>query len=173
MIGRLNRSHLSLIHSKLSSLREGKMTNGFGYSSLLGNSLPNLSLLLFLIILLPKYPHKKIWNPAVPPRVQAFSWTAVLCQINTMDMLPKRRPFIVLSPQWCSLCHNNGESVNHIFLHCSFTFKVWTHLTSRIGYYWVMPEKLIQLFSSWRSISDTIRSTKFGDSLMHAILWGI
>lgn len=36
-----------------------------------------------------------------------------------------------------------------------------------------MPEKLIHLFSSWRSIGATIRSTKFGDSLLHALLWEI
>lgn len=118
-------------------------------------------------------PHRKIWKLAVLPRVKAFSWTAALGRINTMDMLQRRRPFMPLSSHWCALCHMDGESVHHIFLHCSFTHKVWIHFISRIGVYWVMPKKLQLMFSSWKSFGASLRSTKFGDYLLHAILWGI
>jgi len=121
----------------------------------------------------PSFPHKKIWKPEVPPKIKAFFWIIVLSRINTMDMLQRRKPFIALSPQWCYLCHKDEESVDHIFFHCSFTTKVWTYFISRIGCYWVMPGKLIHMFLSWKSIGVTIRSTKFGDSLLHSILWGI
>lgn len=121
----------------------------------------------------PSFPRRKIWNPVVPLGVKAFSWTVILCRINTMDMLQRRRPFMLLSPHWCALCHLDGGSVHHIFLHCSFTHKVWIYFISRMGCYWVMPEKLYLMFSSWKSFGASVRPTKFGDSLLHAILWGI
>lgn len=45
------------------------------------------------------FSHEKIWKPVSPPRVKAFSWTAILYRINTTDMLQRRRPFNALSPQ--------------------------------------------------------------------------
>lgn len=38
-----------------------------------------------------------------------------------MDMLQWRRPYIVLSPNYCYLCRKNSEFANHIFIHCKFT----------------------------------------------------
>lgn len=79
------------------------------------------------------FPHQMIWKPYAPPRVKAFSRTAILGRINTMDMLQRRRPFMHLSPHWCSLCYEDGESVHHIFLHWSFTFRIWSYFLSRMG----------------------------------------
>lgn len=77
------------------------------------------------------------------------------------------------SPQWCSLCHKDAESIHHIFLHCAFSSNVWNHFTSRMGYYWVMPKNLKQMFSSWRSLGAFINSAQFGDYLLHSILWNL
>lgn len=175
MIEKLIRSLLSLIPFILSFYQGGPLINEFGPLSPLENSLPNLSFLLYQILLIPNHPShtKKIWKLAISPRVKAFSWTTVLGRINMMDMLQRRKPFMPLSPHWCALCQMDGKSVHHIFLHCSFTHKVWIHFISRIGVYWVMPETIQLMFFSWKYFGDSLRSTKFGECLLHAILWGI
>lgn len=119
------------------------------------------------------FSHRMIWKPTVPPRVKAFSWIVVLGRINMMDLLQRRRSYMLLSPHWCSLCHKDAESVHYIFLHCSFTSKVWNHFISHMCCYWVMPKNLNQMFSSWRSFGANIKSTHFGECLLHAILWNL
>lgn len=117
--------------------------------------------------------HRLVWKQAVPPRVKAFSWTAAVHRINTMDMLQKRRPFIQLSPQWCSLCKKDGESVHHIFLHCSFTYEVQAYFISRMGINWVIPREVSKLFHSWGTYEVNDRSKQFGEVILHAIIWGV
>ena len=118
------------------------------------------------------FPHWMIWKPDASPRVKAFSWTAVLGQINTIDMLQKRS-FMHLSPHWCFHCHEDGESVHHIFLHCSLTTKIWSYFLSRMGLKWVMPKKVTHLFSSWHWYSVSTKSKMFGECLLHTIVWSI
>lgn len=71
------------------------------------------------------FPFKKIWNSLVPPRIQAFLWITSLGQMNTMDMLHKRRPYMALSPRICVLCLECEESGGHILIHCKFARFIW------------------------------------------------
>lgn len=116
------------------------------------------------------FPHHLAWKPTAPPMVKVVSWTTIIGRINTLDILQKRRPFMHLSPQWCPLCKRDGESVHHIFMHCSFTYEVCIYFISRMRINWVMPEKLSQLFCSWWSYGSNVRSKQFGECLLRAIL---
>lgn len=72
------------------------------------------------------FPAKRVWNAKVPPRVRAFVWSLIQNRINTMDVRQRRIPNMALSPHWCILCREDGESFNHLFLHCSFTLSIGT-----------------------------------------------
>ena len=85
----------------------------------------------------------KFWKPCALPKVKAFTWTADLNHINTIEMLQKRRPFMSLSPHWCVLCKKELESTNHLFLHCSFAEIIWSYFLSNQSRMWVMPESLV------------------------------
>lgn len=84
-----------------------------------------------------------------------------------MDMLQRRRPYIPLSPHWCSLCYKNRELIHHIFLHWSFSHKIWCYFLVRIGLYWVMPKEIRHLFSSWTWYGSNVRSKLFGECLLY------
>jgi hypothetical protein len=62
------------------------------------------------------FPWKFIWKAKVPQRIAFFSWTAALGKLLTIDNLRKRNLIIV---DWCCLCKQSGESVDHLLLHCS------------------------------------------------------
>jgi hypothetical protein len=49
----------------------------------------------------------------------------------------------------CCLCKRDGETVNHLLLHCDMASTLWIHVFSRFGMSWVMPKRVIDLFACW------------------------
>ena len=81
------------------------------------------------------FPWKGIWRMKAPPRVVFFAWTAARGKILTIDNL-RRRGMIVVNRCW--LCKLDGESVDHLLLHCGVTITLWNAIFSRLGLSWVM-----------------------------------
>uniref|UniRef100_A0A2N9FVR5 Reverse transcriptase domain-containing protein n=1 Tax=Fagus sylvatica TaxID=28930 RepID=A0A2N9FVR5_FAGSY len=69
------------------------------------------------------FPWKPIWKVKVPPRVAFLSWTVTLGKVLTIDNLRKRGLII---QEWCCMCKRSGESVDHLFLHCSVAMELWS-----------------------------------------------
>uniref|UniRef100_A0A2N9HBH8 Reverse transcriptase zinc-binding domain-containing protein n=1 Tax=Fagus sylvatica TaxID=28930 RepID=A0A2N9HBH8_FAGSY len=90
------------------------------------------------------FPWKSIWKAKVPPRVAFFVWTAALGKILTADNL-RRRGMIVVS--WCCMCKADGESVDHLLLHCPYAKELWDMIFGLFGLQWVMPKRVMDLFS--------------------------
>ncbi|RVW29636.1 hypothetical protein CK203_100953 [Vitis vinifera] len=61
-------------------------------------------------------------------KVKALAWLVAHGKVNTNDKLQLRRPYKALCPQWCILCKGNGESIDHLFLHCLVTIGLWHRL---------------------------------------------
>ncbi|KAL6345662.1 hypothetical protein AAG906_017398 [Vitis piasezkii] len=70
-------------------------------------------------------PAKFLWSSKVPSKVKALAWLVAHGKVNTNDKLQLRRPYKALCPQWCILCKGNGESIDHLFLHCPVTIGLW------------------------------------------------
>lgn len=79
-------------------------------------------------------------NPTKPTR------TAALGKILTADNLRKQKIIIV---DRCYLCKRDGESVDHLLLHCDVAYTLWNLVFSRVGMSWVMPSRVIDLFACW------------------------
>ena len=111
----------------------------------------------------PVFPTKFIWNSQVPFKVKSFAWLVVHKKVNTNDLLQLRRPNKALSPDICKLCMKHGETVYHLFLHCSLTMGLWHRLFQLAKMDWVPP----------RSIFDRISTNfnGFGFSKREIVLW--
>ena len=111
-----------------------------------------------------------IWKSKIPPRVAFFSWFASLCKILTTDNLRKQH---VLVLDWCYMCKNCGESVDHLLLYCPIACEVWSVVFCLFGIHWVMPQKVIELFKSWQGKFGQHRNIELWRIVSHCLLWCI
>ena len=48
------------------------------------------------------------------------------------------------------MCKRNGESVDHIFLHCPLASDLWSMVLGLFGVSWVMPRTVLGLLWCWQ-----------------------
>ena len=70
------------------------------------------------------FPWKGVWKVKASRHVSFVVWTTVWDRILTGDNLRGRRMVFV---DWCIMCCCNGETVDHLLLHCDvFYFHFYT-----------------------------------------------
>ena len=89
---------------------------------------------------------KRIWKPKVPPQVAFFIWTTTLGKILIVDNLRKRHIIVVC---WCCMCKVDGESIDHLLLHCHLTRELWDAVLALFGVQWVMLRQVMVLLACW------------------------
>ncbi|KAG7990850.1 hypothetical protein I3843_02G045100 [Carya illinoinensis] len=92
------------------------------------------------------FPWKRLWRNKAPHKTLFFVWTAALGKILTTDNLRKRR---VIITDWCCMRKKDGESVNHLLLHCETARALWCEVFRQVGLNWVMPKSVLELLASW------------------------
>ena len=97
-----------------------------------------------------------------------FTWTAALGKILTADNL-RRRGIPVVS--WCCMCKADGETVDHLLLHCPYAKELWDMVFGLFGIQWVMPKRAIDLFHCW--IGSVGRTSVIWKAIPHCIMWCI
>jgi hypothetical protein len=65
------------------------------------------------------FPWKSVWRSKAPTREAFFVWMVVHSKILTLDNLG-RMGMVVVNRCW--LCETEGESVDHLLLHCATVF---------------------------------------------------
>ena len=48
------------------------------------------------------------------------------------------------------MCKCNGESVDHLFLHCLVAMDLWSMVFGLFGVSWVMPQFVVGLLACWQ-----------------------
>uniref|UniRef100_A0A2N9I9L7 Reverse transcriptase zinc-binding domain-containing protein n=1 Tax=Fagus sylvatica TaxID=28930 RepID=A0A2N9I9L7_FAGSY len=77
--------------------------------------------------------------------------------ILTADNL-RRRGIPVVS--WCCMCKADGESIDHLLLHCPYAKELWDMVLGLFGLHWVMPKTVTELLHCW-----------FGSVGGHSVIW--
>lgn len=88
----------------------------------------------------------KIWNRVLIPKVNMFFWLAVHNRILTIDNLARRG---FMYPNRCELCQKEKESMDHLFIHCSFTWEIWSKFWAQWKVEWVMHNSLKEVIWQW------------------------
>ena len=68
---------------------------------------------------------KQLWKLKCPPKSKNLFWCILKGKIPTWDILQSR---FMHGPGRCTLCKADAESVNHLFLKCPESIKVWCEI---------------------------------------------
>ena len=116
------------------------------------------------------FPWKSVWKPRVPSKVNFFIWTASLGKVLTIDNLRKRQLVIM---DWCCMCKEAGESIDHLFLHCHTARELWALAFSMFGVTWVLPRHVVDLMACWNGCTRRCKSATIWGMIPHCLMWVI
>jgi hypothetical protein len=71
----------------------------------------------------------------------------------------------------CFMCKKDGESVDHLLLHCEVAHALWCNIFSRLGLSWVMPSSVLDLCACWCSSSRARSAVVW--KIVPCIFWSI
>eukprot|EP00253_Pinus_taeda_P014598 PITA_14598 len=71
-----------------------------------------------------------IWKLKASPRSKLFFWCALHGSVPTGEQLIRRA---IHGPTWCTLCKNEAEFTNHIFLLCPTVQALWRNICQQLG----------------------------------------
>lgn len=63
-----------------------------------------------------------MWKLTLPPKVKDFSWLLICERLQTRQRLHSFFPAV---PSNCVFCNQHEESLDHLFMHCSFSQDLW------------------------------------------------
>ncbi|KAL0015045.1 hypothetical protein SO802_002114 [Lithocarpus litseifolius] len=92
------------------------------------------------------FPWKGIWRVKAPRRVSFFIWCVAWNKILTGDNLRLRKLVFV---DWCIMCRQCGETVDHLLLHCVTAHRLWSLALRSFGVSWVVPSSFHDLLFGW------------------------
>jgi hypothetical protein len=117
--------------------------------------------------------HKMVWKAWDPPKAKFFAWLLMQNRIWTADRLHARG--------WpncdrCPLCNQTLETVDHLFIKCRYTTRIWVAIKNWIGILSIHPTQWegLSIEHWWHMlVGVTAPSRKAISSLTLLITWEI
>ncbi|XP_028067001.1 uncharacterized protein LOC114269850 [Camellia sinensis] len=98
----------------------------------------------------------------------AYNW-----RIKSFDLLQKIGVVESNGGPSCVLCRSGKESLNHIMLHCPFSWKVWSSIIKGWGVKWIIPDIVERLFQWWNGWKFKKGETQIWKAIPLAVLWSV
>ncbi|XP_071707932.1 receptor-like protein EIX2 [Rutidosis leptorrhynchoides] len=115
---------------------------------------------------------KVIWRNNVPSKVMIFHWLAIKQSIPVRVVLSQRHILPSNISKVCIWCLNEDETVDHLLLHCTWSFKIWAELFRWWNIRWVIPRSIEEFSFDWY-FEMGIKASKFWRMIGPATLWAI
>lgn len=115
---------------------------------------------------------KGFWKGLVPPRIELFTWLAILGKISTKEKLA-RIGVIPENDVQCVLCNTGSENCNHLFLHCVMARALWAWWLQIWELHWVFPSSLREAFDQWRFKRKELFFKKVCLASFYIIVWSL
>ena len=85
------------------------------------------------------------WNSVILPKAGCFSWLVLKHRILTSDRLNRLH---IAPPFKCVLCEEHEETMDHLFVTCSFSYQCWCFILSKLNHLTPLPNNLWDLFQA-------------------------
>ena len=69
------------------------------------------------------------------------------------------------------MCKVDGETTDHLFLHCSIARDLWDLVFSMFGVWWVMLCHVMELLACWQGRFKQCRSAAIWSMIPHCVMW--
>jgi hypothetical protein len=69
------------------------------------------------------------------------------------------------------MCKADGESVDHLLLHCPYAKELWDMIFALFGIHWVMPKRVIDLFNCWQGSLGRHQNFVICKAIPHCLMW--
>ncbi|KAK0596424.1 hypothetical protein LWI29_015555 [Acer saccharum] len=113
-----------------------------------------------------------LWKNLCPPKVEIFAWQLRKGRIMVRDVLVRFSMGNDLSGN-CLLCNNGDETIDHLFVHCSWSWKVWNYGMSWWEVMCCPNKSLIDWMDCWIGLSPYTKSLRAWNILFFAVIWTI
>nr|GEZ28339.1 RNA-directed DNA polymerase, eukaryota, reverse transcriptase zinc-binding domain protein [Tanacetum cinerariifolium] len=111
------------------------------------------------------------WNRSIPIKVNVFMWRAMLNKLPTRVNLDRKG--IEFDSLLCPICHEDVETVNHIFFTCDLAKVLWALLAK----WWELDVPFCASISDWLSWLDSSsissKAWVFLDGVGAALMWSL
>jgi hypothetical protein len=71
------------------------------------------------------------------------------------------------------MCKKSGESIKHLLLHCDVARDIWCFFYSLFGVEWVMPQRVLDLLSSWGNSLGRGQVQQIWKQVPLCVMWGL
>ncbi|WMV38554.1 hypothetical protein MTR67_031939 [Solanum verrucosum] len=116
------------------------------------------------------WPWKMIWKGKIPHKVACFTWLVASQAVLTQDNLMKRGRQLCSR---CFFCEAEIETVNHLFLQCKVTGKLWQWFINLRGIGWAMPRHTSEVLACWNRDGNQSEHKKRWKIVPSCIWWTI
>jgi hypothetical protein len=69
------------------------------------------------------------------------------------------------------MCKKDGESIDHLFLHCEIAKELWNLILTLFGVHWVMPRSVRELVVCWHTGLGRHRLNGIWKAVPHCLMW--
>ncbi|KAL9672249.1 hypothetical protein QQ045_028499 [Rhodiola kirilowii] len=114
-----------------------------------------------------------LWSGVAPPKVETLIWRIYMESLPSKEALGRRRVLRREEDLSCVLCEKEQETADHLLIHCSWSWLLWSMCLQWWGAAWVMPEKVKALLESWIIEGRKKSYKRLWKTLCYAVLWSI
>ncbi|XP_071713090.1 uncharacterized protein [Rutidosis leptorrhynchoides] len=122
-------------------------------------------------IVVPIWP-KVIWGNKVPSKIMLFHWLAIRKSIPVKDVLYQRHILPINVSTLCIRCLKEVNTINHLLLHCRWSFKIWAELFRWWNLRWVISGSIEEFSFDW-CYGMGIKASKIWKLIGPASIWTI
>ncbi|KAK3200310.1 hypothetical protein Dsin_023725 [Dipteronia sinensis] len=111
-----------------------------------------------------------LWQRIFPPKVEIFVWQLLRGRTMVKDVLHRFSfsPNVSLA---CQLCNSGVESVNHLFLHCSWSWSLWSSCMGWGDINCCPNGTLLEWAVNWDGLCPAKKSERAWQTLFVAVIW--
>ncbi|KAK3223218.1 hypothetical protein Dsin_010243 [Dipteronia sinensis] len=113
-----------------------------------------------------------IWRGFCPPKIETFVWQLIHGRILVKIVIHRFGVTTGLNME-CPLCLLEVETVDHLFLGCNWSWRLWFKCMSLCDVCGCSSYSILQWWRGWRGMCPRRKSERAWSSLFFAVVWTI